>query len=1002
MTAPPPNLDPLAALFRRYRASGDADAFAELYDRTAPLLACFAARLAPHPRDVEDLLQATYLDAIRSRAGFADDRPLMPWLFGILARCARNATRRQRPALAPDLEPVGRAAPADEAIRVETLAALESAIGSLAQPYADVVRAHLLGQRSPAEIAATLNRSPSTVRTWLARGLSRLREVLPAGLAPALALLLDEQAWAAQRTQVLTAATGQAPATQASTPRVDAHRPGTVRRWSVAAVAIILLSGLVWWGTRPATPTTADDVATAERGADTTTAADPAAHAAPSRQPAAPATAADAIAPEPALCRVHVIAAATGAGIPDVPVFAAPLGEGTLSVLDLIDRRRIAHAQTDANGHATLTLERPGKVRIGVGDQRFVHAAIAGANEATVVRVDRVLDLRGRVVDHTGAPFGPADLYASSYHAVLPGTAIGRTDEDGRFAVRLVVGSPLAVWAVAESACARTITHVRQTSGVAEIELPLNAPTRRVEGRITDATGHPIEGARVCMMALTERLDPPWCEVRSDAAGRFVAAGVSRDELLLIARVPGRAPVARRIEPNTERADLVVDGAARLSGRITHPLVAGGGLEVTVMPYLAGPARRGRERLRAVPVPLAADGSYRLDGLSTGTVVASVLSLLDVAVFAERLELVSGEEHRWSPTEDPSRSVTGRLLAPDGAPRPHFSLLLYGTPPQSRLLCTDAEGRFHCGGLPKDDYRLVASGPATRPLSPPWGERRAHAGDAPFDWHLAEPSAGLRARLVDATGDPVAGAGLALGLVEGDLYPYVSFADADGNVRTPPVAPGQPHRLSVVGPRGAWHPVDTVELAAGEARDLGELVVPRPGDLAVTLSLPDGAGPPTAAEVRVRADRHAIRLQRTGDALRPVRPVPPGAHTICIAGPGFAPVAQAIVVDRDRPTHLSFQPHPAPTVALTARIDFTACEDLTGRFMVRVRDGAGTVVLRLEQLALAAQEKLDFGLPPGRYAVTASTTWGATGVGSLLVPDGATPSQILPLTIAVR
>ncbi len=62
--------------FLRFRKIGDASALGEVFDVVAPSLLLVAARLAPPGIEAEDLLQQTFLDAIRHRDRYEPGRPL--------------------------------------------------------------------------------------------------------------------------------------------------------------------------------------------------------------------------------------------------------------------------------------------------------------------------------------------------------------------------------------------------------------------------------------------------------------------------------------------------------------------------------------------------------------------------------------------------------------------------------------------------------------------------------------------------------------------------------------------------------------------------------------------------------------------------------------------------------------------------------------------------------------------------------------------------------------
>lgn len=75
---------------------GDDMALAELVRRTQPVVWRLCASLGSGD-DVDDLVQETYLRAIRSLGSFRGESPVLPWLITIGRRtCADHVRRRQR------------------------------------------------------------------------------------------------------------------------------------------------------------------------------------------------------------------------------------------------------------------------------------------------------------------------------------------------------------------------------------------------------------------------------------------------------------------------------------------------------------------------------------------------------------------------------------------------------------------------------------------------------------------------------------------------------------------------------------------------------------------------------------------------------------------------------------------------------------------------------------------------------------------------------------------
>src|SRR5262245_15500878 len=90
--------------FVRYRDHGDAEALARVFDALAPKLLLVAQHLTRDGAGAEDLVQATFLAAMRDARDFDGERSIQAWLSGILAHRALDERRRARVRAA---EPLG-------------------------------------------------------------------------------------------------------------------------------------------------------------------------------------------------------------------------------------------------------------------------------------------------------------------------------------------------------------------------------------------------------------------------------------------------------------------------------------------------------------------------------------------------------------------------------------------------------------------------------------------------------------------------------------------------------------------------------------------------------------------------------------------------------------------------------------------------------------------------------------------------------------------------------
>ncbi len=202
---------PLAILFRRFVDDGDIAAFEALFDRAAPEMMRVATRLVGDIASAEDLVQATFVAALTNARRFDVNRPLMPWLLGILAKQGSKARRdaaRSGRAHHAELESISSAPnPERAAMADEARVAISSAIVGLPELYREVVRRVVLDGMKPGDVATDLSRSPGTVRIQLHRGLDLLRAALPPSLGGALVLAWPSRGHAAMKAAVLDEAT---------------------------------------------------------------------------------------------------------------------------------------------------------------------------------------------------------------------------------------------------------------------------------------------------------------------------------------------------------------------------------------------------------------------------------------------------------------------------------------------------------------------------------------------------------------------------------------------------------------------------------------------------------------------------------------------------------------------------------------------------------------------------------------------------------------------------
>jgi RNA polymerase sigma-70 factor (ECF subfamily) len=166
-------------------AQGDRSAFAQVYERTSAKLFGICLRILGNRNEAEDALQEAYINVWQRAEGFDPARSSpITWLAALARNKAidRLRARGSRPS-----EPLG-----DDALAVADPAAsaperLETAeegqllarcISELEERQATPIRQAFFGGATYAELAARENVPLGTMKSWVRRGLLRLKECL--------------------------------------------------------------------------------------------------------------------------------------------------------------------------------------------------------------------------------------------------------------------------------------------------------------------------------------------------------------------------------------------------------------------------------------------------------------------------------------------------------------------------------------------------------------------------------------------------------------------------------------------------------------------------------------------------------------------------------------------------------------------------------------------------------------------------------------------------------
>ncbi|BBK38060.1 RNA polymerase sigma factor [Allostella sp. ATCC 35155] len=173
----------LASAIRRC-AAGDQVALRLLYDREAPRMLGVALRLVRRRAVAEEVVHDAFLQVWRRAASFDPARgAARPWLYAILRNRALTILRGEgRMELVEDFEPMGlvseEEAPDAAVERLSDGGRLRRCLEGLEPQRRNVVVLAYIQGLSHGELAGRLGVPLGTVKSWIRRSLSALRECM--------------------------------------------------------------------------------------------------------------------------------------------------------------------------------------------------------------------------------------------------------------------------------------------------------------------------------------------------------------------------------------------------------------------------------------------------------------------------------------------------------------------------------------------------------------------------------------------------------------------------------------------------------------------------------------------------------------------------------------------------------------------------------------------------------------------------------------------------------
>lgn len=164
---------------------GDRSAFAQVYQRTSAKLFGICLRILGNRNEAEEALQEAYINVWQKAEGFDATRSSpITWLATLarnkaIDRLRARGSRPSEPFGADALAVPDPSAPADHRLeQVEEGRALAGCMSELEDRQAGAIRRAFFGGETYAELASSEGVPLGTMKSWVRRGLLRLKECL--------------------------------------------------------------------------------------------------------------------------------------------------------------------------------------------------------------------------------------------------------------------------------------------------------------------------------------------------------------------------------------------------------------------------------------------------------------------------------------------------------------------------------------------------------------------------------------------------------------------------------------------------------------------------------------------------------------------------------------------------------------------------------------------------------------------------------------------------------
>lgn len=665
--------------------------------------------------------------------------------------------------------------------------------------------------------------------------------------------------------------------------------------------------------------------------------------------------------------------------------------------------------ESDDAGEITIERMRTGKFNLRAVLGGEVEGQLkSGTTTETTLEIPAGFLVEGVVVDANGKPSGDAEIYLMSPADLLHAQRVGRSAPDGTFRIRGVnVGQATFLGArrrgAAPSKCISIVG--RDAEAMRRLRLQLGPQGADLDGRVVDAEGAAISGARVFVGFAnlrqvilgdgTAASAPVAVECTTDPAGRFHVEGLDIGDCPIVVQARGfaRSRVNVVLQPD---APNVVEIHATLGA-----ICVGRVVDLDGRPMTSTIAFHATDSSGEPNVKSQSDGRFRMEGLPAGaaTLVAEATEsgaraeknvVLDAGRTVEvEIKIGGGLALKGIVVDETDRPLSGVYVQIRGE-RTATS--------DNRTRRTDVEGKFAFPTCADDAYSIVVRRPGES-SSIIAMERGVHPGGAELRIKVARERLGaavIRGRVAAPDGTPLHGVDVQC-WCEGESSAISGLTRPEtGAFEMSNLMPGAYHVIiRAVG----YAEVRTDEhvLADGDVWDLGLLRMVEGVDVVVALTRPTGNVKPIDLRIYATASGTRVRsLTIDGDEAA-VSGLPAGDYEYLVSGPNICETRGAFTLRSRERARVEI----APEAASSLEISFAVGSGGNPKHIELSFSEAGGHIISPASFVppLSGELAVAFPLPKGTWTIVATTNDGRRGSATTNVSGG---SDSIPVRIELR